>query len=228
LDVVTPAATFLGDGAGGVQAELPFNAGSSPTFVTVGDWNKDAVPDLAVTERRAFVVWTLLGNGDGSFQPAVSYEVGPLPTAVAAEDFNNDGHVDLALTNAPKALPQENGSGGGIAECGGEEQGGGGGPSPFTDSAHRQNASFTFGNSPTMSVLIGNGDGTFQPSVNFGDSGNALDLVARDFDRDGKLDIVDIDLGEVRVTARQRRRLVPVPGHLYCGDLLEVARRSRL
>jgi FG-GAP-like repeat/FG-GAP repeat len=200
LDVVTPAAAFLGDGAGGVQAELPLNAGTSPTYVAVGNWNEDAISDLAVTELRAFVTWVLVGNGDGSFQSAVPYDVGPLPTAVATGDFNLDGHADLAVTNAPRALPQDNGSGGGIAECGGEDHGGGGGPSPLTArGSNFQSASFTFGDSPSMSVLLGNGDGTFQPAMNFGDSGIAVDLVVADFDRDGKPDIVDMNLGEVRV-----------------------------
>lgn len=196
-DVATPRAILLGNGDGTLQQPLAVISGTAPTFAIVGDWNGDSKPDLAVTELRAFVLWILIGNGDGTFQPAVSYDVGPLPTSVAAGDLNGDGKVDLVVTDAPKALPQENGPGSGFVECGGESTGGGGGPSERP--LRLSTATFTYGDSPNLSVLLGNGDGTFQSAQNFGDSGISLQVVVEDFNGDGRLDIVDMNVGVVRV-----------------------------
>jgi len=198
-DVATVNSVFLGNGNGTLQSGLPFTAGVDPTFVVVGDWNSDGKLDLAVSELRAFVVWVLIGNGDGTFQPPVSYDVGPLPTSVSWGDVNGDGHVDLVVTEAPKALPQEDGPGSGFAECGGESTGGGPPVGAPQSSQTRQTATFTYGDSPNMTILFGNGDGTFQYAYNFGNSGISLQAVVYDFNGDGKLDIADMNIGEIRM-----------------------------
>jgi hypothetical protein len=43
--------------------------------------------------------------------------------------------------------------------------------------------------SNTVSILLGNGDGTFQNHVDFGVGGGASSVVAGDFNRDGRLDL---------------------------------------
>ena len=43
--------------------------------------------------------------------------------------------------------------------------------------------------SRNISVLLGNGDATFQPRADFGPVGDPLSLVAGDFDRDGNPDL---------------------------------------
>ncbi len=43
---------------------------------------------------------------------------------------------------------------------------------------------------PILTVLIGNGDGTFQPPVNYAIDGIAGDIVVGDFNRDGNLDLI--------------------------------------
>jgi hypothetical protein len=55
-----------------------------------------------------------------------------------------------------------------------------------------------------VEVFLGNGNGTFQPPVSFAVPGNAVDLVAEDFDGDGKLDLA--------VTARYKYEVIVLLG----------------
>src|SRR5262249_45308549 len=53
-----------------------------------------------VANRSANTVSVLLGNGDGTFQSANDYDVGIDPLCVAVGDFNGDNRKDLAVANA--------------------------------------------------------------------------------------------------------------------------------
>ena len=72
----------------------------------------------------------------------------------------------------------------------------------------------------TVSVLLGNGDGTFQPQVTYAVGSVPDAIVAGDFNGDGQLDlaVANDDSTTRRVgAAGQRRRHVPAPGHLRGG-----------
>ncbi len=92
-------------------------------------------PNLEALEDR-----TLL-----SFSYPVGYTAGTNPEAVVTADFNKDGRLDLATANY---------------------------------------------SSYSVSVLLGNGDGTFQAARNYGAGYNPQSLAVGDFNRDGKLDLV--------------------------------------
>src|SRR5205814_4244629 len=59
-------------------------------------------------------------------------------------------------------------------------------------------ATANFGDN-TVSVLLGNGDGTFQPAVNSDTGAGPLSVAVGDFDGDGKLDLATANLGDVSV-----------------------------
>ncbi len=137
-----------GDGTFNPATGSPINVGSVPESVAVGDFNGDGKLDLAVVNWVDEDVSILLGNGDGTFTPASTptVSVGTDPNSVAVGDFNGDGKLDLAVSN-------------------------------YVDS--------------TVSILLGNGDGTFTPastptvSVGFWPTSVAVG----DFNGDGKLDL---------------------------------------
>lgn len=113
--------------------------------------------DLVVSNSGGNNVSVLLGNGDGSFRATTSYEVGRNPSSVAVADVNGDGKLDLVVSNQNCSH-----SGGPCAQG-------------------------------TVSVLLGNGDGTFQPHKDFA-AGRVPNWVAvGDFNGDGKLDLVVVN-----------------------------------
>jgi hypothetical protein len=78
----------------------PFEFGSSPRKLTVGDFNSDGHEDLGVTDDTGGV-GVALGKGDGSFEsaPGSPHSAGNAPQALAAGDFDSDGNQDLAIAN---------------------------------------------------------------------------------------------------------------------------------
>ena len=101
-----------------------------------------------------FLLWALNQAAVGAtitFKPAVSYSVGTAPKAMAVEDFNSDGKVDLAIANTGDA---------------------------------------STGNDGDISILLGNGDGTFQTTRSFAAGKNPGGLAAADLNGDGRVDLV--------------------------------------
>jgi Bacterial Ig-like domain (group 3)/FG-GAP-like repeat/Putative Ig domain len=84
-DVVTTTGVALGNGDGTFQA-LVATPGAA---VATGDFNGDGKIDLAETAG------VQLGNGDGTFQTTIAYPSGA-GAAGAVADFNGDGKADLA------------------------------------------------------------------------------------------------------------------------------------
>jgi hypothetical protein len=104
---------LLGDGSGGFTAVTPTTqVGNQPVSIAVGNFNSDVDlnPDLAVANFVDNTVSILLGNGDGTFfepadcdsttaGPSPTCVVGTEPVSIVTGDFNNDGFDDLAVAN---------------------------------------------------------------------------------------------------------------------------------
>ncbi len=75
-----------------------------PAGLTVADFNKDGITDLAASAIFSENVWVLLGSGrfgsgDGAFKSYAAFSTGYPPLAVITGDFNSDGFPDLATAN---------------------------------------------------------------------------------------------------------------------------------
>ena len=93
---------LLGNGDGTFGPFRSFGVTISPsTFssLTLGDFNGDKIPDLAVANSDAANVSVLLGRGDWSFELAQHLGVGISPQSIAVGDFNGDQIPDLAVAN---------------------------------------------------------------------------------------------------------------------------------
>src|SRR5215210_5084642 len=167
------------------------------------DLNGDGKLDLAGTGAKAAAV--MLGTGDGAFQPKIQYPIGGQAQDVAAGDFNGDGKTDLVVTiNTPQislSLLTGNGNGTFNAPVNFPNTSGFDSPAIVATDVNNdgkldvviahQIACFT---APctvarTISVMLGNGNGTFQPSQEI-DVGTGMSRIAvGDFNRDGVKDL---------------------------------------
>jgi len=93
---------LLGDGNGAFALTplSPFaTSGVTPVSLSVADFNRDGILDLAVANQSSNNASIYFGNGDGTFGAAVDYPIGASPYGVAVGDFNRDGKIDLAVAN---------------------------------------------------------------------------------------------------------------------------------
>ena len=198
----------------GFAGAVAYGSGGQYAYsVVAADVSGDGKPDLVVAncsrdgdgcgDGDDGVVGVLLGNGDGTFQTAVTYDSGGYtPFSVAVADVNGDGKLDIVVANANSntvgvllgngdgtfQVAVAYGSGGynaysvAVADVNGDGK-------PDVVVANQYVNSIDFNG--TVGVLLGNGDGTFQPVVSYGSGGNqAYTVAVADVDGDGKPDLV--------------------------------------
>jgi len=169
----------------GVEFASPvsYPVGTSPAGVVIADFNGDAKLDLAVANRGSGNVSILLGNGDGTFKAAVNSPAGPSPQSLAVGDFNGDHKLDLIVVdpgdltnNKPGVVNLLLGNGDGSFRAPVQIH-----ASQFPTSVavgdfnNDQKLDVVIGDQSveTLGVILGKGDGTFQPAqtISLGGSG---------------------------------------------------------
>jgi len=186
----------LGNGDGAFQAQQTYVLAGTPGQVAIGDFNRDGKLDLVVANPFNNMVSVLLGNGDGTLQPPSTYAAGNLSGSVAIGDFNRDGKPDLAVANygdndvsvllgngdgtfQPQQTYAASAPAGAVAVADFNRDG-------KTDLVV---TSSNLGVNSTLSILLGNGDGTFQTKQSYAVGNDPFWLVVADFNGDGQPDI---------------------------------------
>jgi hypothetical protein len=202
---------YMGKGDGTLLGPFQVQSGDiqAPVGILAADLNRDGISDLAVE------LWTPVGvsieirlaQGDGTFRFGGVYQVTTRNmTGLLQGDFNEDGLTDLAaITSLPAGVDIFLGNGDGSLQ-----------PPvhyPFLLAYNFTTADFNgeghldllamreaygYGARGEWSILIGNGDGTFQPPVTHT---NLLKrpwaFAAADFNQDGYADLAVTDLEDL-------------------------------
>ncbi|MBZ5611550.1 MAG: FG-GAP-like repeat-containing protein [Acidobacteriia bacterium] len=192
--VALPAGVWivLGNGDGSFQTAADYKAGTGPQTATVGDFNGDGVPDLAVASNGSSTVSVLLGTGNGTFKTAVNYPAGQGATGVASGDFNGDGKPDLVVANvAVGTISVLLGNGDGTFQAKKDTQILFGALGVAVGDFNKDGkADVAVVSIIGISVLIGKGDGTFQAPVTAGSRSGTGNVVVADVNGDGNVDLV--------------------------------------
>jgi hypothetical protein len=175
------------------------------SFVLTGDFNHDGLLDVASLSAAPAVVAVLLGNGNGTFQAPVDYSVGTTlnPSGFAMGDFNGDGNLDFAIVAENAITP------GIVTIMLGNADGTFQPPLPSIpvngapaciatadvngDGRLDLVVGYQYADDGFLSVLLGNGDGTFGLATDYAAGKYTTSLLLADFNKDGIVDIATVD-----------------------------------
>jgi hypothetical protein len=202
--------------APGAQAQVSFSgptnypAGDGPHSVAVGDFDADSDPDLAVANNGRLDdsvpddVSILLGDGTGGFTGPTNFPAGHRlfsgDRSVVVDDFDADSDLDLAVANL--------GSSDDVSILLGDGTGGFTGPTNFAPGGGPESvdgpksvavADFDADSDPdlavannyshTVSILLGDGAGSFSAPTNFTAGAGPASVAVGDFDADSNPDL---------------------------------------
>src|SRR5258708_807194 len=182
-----------------VFGRADFPTGIGPESAIVSDFNRDGKADVVVVNSGDNTVSILLGKGDGTFASRRDFATGKFPLAVVAADFNGDRKLDLAVANNfDRTVSILLGNGDGTFQTGpilvtrnppqgvisGDFNGDG-----KLDIATVNSTVVTGTANNSVSILLGQGDGTFSPAIEYPMDGGTFSIAAGDFNRDGKPDL---------------------------------------
>ncbi|MDT7604726.1 MAG: large repetitive protein, partial [Acidobacteriota bacterium] len=209
-------AVLFGNGAGGFGAPSYFTPGLDDSALTSGDINGDGNVDLISTDL--FAVHFLFGDGAGGFSAPTKISLSNrFHYSTTAADFNGDGKLDLAVSY------QNNDSTSNVVSVVlGDGAGHFGAPlnvftgqaaavADFNSDGKLDLAILTGFNN--VSVRLGDGTGNFGAAINTPSTIAQTNLVAKDVNGDGKLDLIAATGTQLGDGVGGFGAVIPTPGN---------------
>ena len=149
-----------------------FQLGGEPNAIYTPDLNGDGLPDIVITTSASNIVWTLINTGDGFMEPT---NIGAQLGLALGDGVSLQSMSGFAAYTPPDGAPLS-----------------------LLGTSNLKIADFNQDGKPDLavstalgqvSILLGNGDGTFQPGQTFDVGGGAQQLAVHDFNGDGFPDV---------------------------------------
>jgi len=191
---------LLGNGDGTFVYDAGYGAGDSPSAIVAGHFDGDQHIDLASAAGNDRRISVFLGDGDGTFSPGTGFDI-PFPFGLVCAELDGRGSPDLIVAGGTaRQMYVYTGNGDGTFTSAGSCTTGG---SMWWTARSPAIGDFDGDQIPDMAVpvgeysvsqmtiLLGNGDGTFEFDGTYLGDGRGGGLAdAGDFDQDGHLDVV--------------------------------------
>jgi hypothetical protein len=197
---------LLGNGAGGFGAVTNFSTGSrtGPNSIVANDLNGDGKLDVAVADWYLGNLVVLGGDGTGGFEASKIFNSGNGSLQILAGDFDSDGNTDVAMLNAGSFTQSGDVSvllnnspdiSFGVAPTFRNPNNFEVGSNPYSivqgdfNGDGKPDLATANHSSNNVSVLLGNGAGSFSGATNFSADQAPGSITIGDFNGDGKPDL---------------------------------------
>ena len=196
---------FLGNGNGTFEAPESFLAHTPGSFggqIITADLRHNGRLDLIVVNNETLDISVLLGNGDGTFQPATNYVLNYSADTAVAADFDGDGNIDIIAGDLyAQDIEFLKGNGNGTLQDSIDYATPGTEGIGFIADGDLNHDGIldlvtTGYQGSSVDVWMGNGDGGYQPPVNYQVGSGPQGLLPADVNNDGNLDIIAADSGD--------------------------------
>ncbi len=203
---------LFGDGNLKFRSTIHYPTGDLPIMGTINDLNNDGNLDFATANEgsNTFTVYQNSGAGDvdgnGTFINRKDYQIGDMPRSITSADYNGDGWVDLASisSNDDQLWVNFNRKNESIAFSEPENYSLDRSPVGMTsadlnDDGHPDIMIVHVGaniyidgkrHSNTVSILLNDGTGKFQPKVDYIVGLKPTEVLSADLNNDGWLDLL--------------------------------------
>ena len=198
---------LLNRGDGTYAAGRQFAVGRDPLAVKAADLDGDGDQDIVTANRASSDLSVLIGDGAGSFATSATIPIVGGCRFVIPGDFDRDGFPDLATANATGSVSVLRNVGDGTFSAPVEY--------PLDEAPYSVDTADLNGDglldvftaneaSGTLSILAGNGDGSFLRRVNLATSpergAGPRYAMTGDFDGDGDTDLISLNRNSAELT----------------------------